>query len=113
VRAAARQSADQGLAGRTDRSEALLESLDRQVVHGLGERILLCPGTHQLYELVVEHCRLGAERLVGLRMCAEKSSHLRGHLIGAGGREHPECRCHRGSIGVADRRTDIRQIRCC
>ncbi|MDT5221459.1 MAG: hypothetical protein QOF15_3564, partial [Mycobacterium sp.] len=61
MRAAARQPADQGLTGRSGRSEALLESLHGRVVHRLGKRILLCPGTHQRYELVVEHRRLGAE----------------------------------------------------
>jgi hypothetical protein len=43
-------------------------------------------------------------------MRAEKGGHLCRHLIGAGGREHRKCRRQRRSIGIADRRTDIRQI---
>ncbi|ETZ99601.1 hypothetical protein I547_5504 [Mycobacterium kansasii 824] len=78
-------------------------------VGGFGGRIGARRNVKVLHELIVEHCRLGAQLLICLGVPGKQHGNRCGYFIGSGGR-HPGCRGRRSRVRRADRRAKARQI---
>ncbi len=86
------------------------ERLQRGGIGRLGGGVQASGGLDGPHKLRVKRRRLGAERLVGLRVPGKQRRDDRRHLIGTGG-HHPGGRQRRRRMGRAEYRSDSLEIR--